>query len=93
MDVSNVPNPTAYHTPMKHVLDLYPIVASKVAPPVLAVAGPVWPTVELVAAVMGFADVVGAKFPDVGTYLAGNISYFKMSDADRANFETSLKTD
>jgi hypothetical protein len=38
-----------------------------------------------------FADVVGAKFPDVGTYLAGNISYFKLSDDDRANFETSLE--
>ena len=42
-----------YHSPMKHVVDLYPLVASKVVPPVLVVAGPVWPGTELVAAIHG----------------------------------------
>lgn len=50
---------TSYHSRMKHVLDLYPLVASKVVPPVLVVAGPVWPSTELVAALHGRAAAVG----------------------------------
>lgn len=53
-----------YDTRMKHVLDLYPTVAAKVVPPVLVVAGPVWPSVELVAAIHGRADSVGQP-PDL----------------------------
>lgn len=35
---------------MKHLLDLYPVVADRVVPPVLVALGPVWPVVELVSA-------------------------------------------
>ncbi|MCU0702371.1 MAG: methyltransferase [Fimbriiglobus sp.] len=38
---------------MKHLLDLFPVVADRVAPPVLVALGPVWPVTELVSALKG----------------------------------------
>ena len=38
---------------MKHLLDLFPVVADKVAPPVLIALGPPWPTTQLVQALGG----------------------------------------
>ncbi len=58
-DFSPAPAPARYLTRMKHVLDLYPLVATKVVPPVLVVAGPVWPSTELVAALHGRGAEVG----------------------------------
>ena len=38
---------------MKHLLDLFPVVADRVAPPVLVALGPVWPVTQLVSALKG----------------------------------------
>ncbi len=46
---------------MKHLLDLYPAVADRVAPPVLIALGPPWPVTQLAKAV-GQADVTCLQF-------------------------------
>jgi len=38
---------------MKHLLDLFPVVADRVTPPVLVALGPVWPVTQLVSALNG----------------------------------------
>ena len=38
---------------MKHLLDLFPVVADRVTPPVLVALGPVWPVTQLVSALKG----------------------------------------
>lgn len=38
---------------MKHLLDLFPVVADRVSPPVLVALGPVWPVTQLVSALNG----------------------------------------
>lgn len=46
---------------MKHLLDLYPAVADRVAPPVLIALGPPWPATQLAKAV-GHPDVTCLQF-------------------------------
>jgi 23S rRNA (guanine1835-N2)-methyltransferase len=46
---------------MKHLLDLFPVVADRVAPPVLVALGPPWPVTQLVSALKG-AEVTCFQF-------------------------------